>query len=37
MILKHKPESDISVRAYLYVLYISHHELQQSMVLKSHL
>ena len=37
MILKHKPESDISVSAYLNILYISHHELQQSMFLKSHL
>ena len=37
MILKHKPGSDISVNAYLNILYISHHELQQSMFLKSHL
>lgn len=32
MILKHKPGSNISFSAYLNVLYISHYELQQSML-----
>lgn len=35
LILKHKPRSGIGLNAYLNVLYISHHELQQ-YTLKSH-
>lgn len=37
MILKHKPVSDVSFNASLNILYISHHELQQRMFLKSHI
>lgn len=36
IILKHKPGCDNTFNAYLNILYISHHELQESVFLKSH-